>query len=144
MKHQIYLNFVIADFEDATHEEISRKLGIEPFRIYLKGQKKNPNSSSANPVVVTMNRWIMKSQLDEYSSFDAHMNAMLDIIEPKIDLFRPFCEKYSCDFTCALYLRYDNGESMPSIYLNARYNRLIKELNIGFDVDIYCFQNKES
>jgi hypothetical protein len=29
------------------------------------------------------------------------------------------------------------------VHLDARYNRLIKELNIEFDVDLYCLPNKE-
>jgi len=81
--------------------------------------------------------------IDEYSSFEDQMKAMLDIIEPKINLFKPICENYNCNFSCALFLRFDNGESIPSIYLDSRYNRLIKDLNIGFDVDIYCFPNTE-
>jgi len=143
MKHQVYLDFTIADFEDISHEEISQELGVEPYKIYAVGQKRNPNSSSPTPALVTKNRWLMKSYLDEYASFENHMNALLDIIEPKINLFKPFCEKYRCEFRCAIYLRYENGESIPSVYLGSRYNRLIRELNIGFDVDIYCFPNHE-
>lgn len=143
MKHQVYLDFTIADFEDISHEEISQALGIQPYKTFAIGQKRNPNSTSPNPALVTRNRWLMKSYLDEYSSFEDHMNALLDIIEPKVNLFKPFCEKYRCEFRCVLYLRYENGESIPSVYLGSRYNRLIKELNIGFDVDIYCFPNHE-
>lgn len=137
MKHQIELNLVIADFNDITHEEISQTLGLEPLKIYVKGQKKTPNSTA----LVKRNRWIMKSPLDVYSTFEEQMNAALDIIEPKIKLFKPLCEKYCCEFRCALFLYYENGESIPSIYLNSRYNELIKELDIGFDLDIYCFPN---
>lgn len=143
MKHQVYLNLTIADFEDVTHEEISQMLGIKPYKVYVKGQKKNPNSSSANPALVKRNCWVMGTPLDGYSTFEDQMNGMLDIIEPKINLFKPLCEKYRCEFACAIYLRYENGESIPSVYLSSRYNRLIKELNIAFDVDIYCFPNNE-
>ena len=85
----------------------------------------------------------MSSGLDKYVSFEDQMNAMLDIIESKIELFRPFCEKYYCEFSCAIYIRYDNDESTPWLHLNARYNRLIKKLNIEFDVVLYCLPNKE-
>lgn len=141
MKHRIYLNFVIADFENITHDEISQILGITPKKIYVKGTKKYPTSSV--PTLITRNRWIMESPLDEYSSFEDLMNATLDIIEPKVDLFKPFCEKYSCFFSCAVFLRYENGESIPSIYLDSRYNRLNKELNIEFDFDLYVSRNND-
>ena len=97
MKHQIYLDLTIADFEDVTHDEISQTLGIKPFKIYIKGQKRNHKSTSTTPALVTSNRWVMRTSLDEYSFFEDHMNAMLDIVEPKIDVFKPFCEKYRCD-----------------------------------------------
>lgn len=143
MNHQIYLDFTIADFENISHEEISMKLGIQPYKIYAIGQNKNPYSTSNKPALVKRNRWIMKSDLNEFSTFEDHLNAMLDIIEPRINLFKPFCEKYRCEFRCTIYLRYDNGESIPSVFLGARYNNLIKELNIGFDLDIYCLPNIE-
>lgn len=142
MKHRVYLNFVIADFEDITHNEISNTLGMNPFRIYVKGEKRHPSFPSSGPFW-RGNQWIMESPLDEYHSFEEQMNATLDIIEPKIDLFRAFCENYRCEFSCAVYLRFDNGESIPSIYLGSRYNQLIKKLNIGFDLDLYVLPNHE-
>jgi len=140
MKNEVVLSFVIADFDDIGHEEITKTLGIIPSRIYIKGQKKNPNFSGLSK----RNRWIMGSSLDKYASFEDQMNEMLDIIESKIDLFRPFCEKYHCEFSCAIFIRYDNEESTPSVHLNSRYNRVIKELNIEFDVDLYCLPNHEN
>jgi hypothetical protein len=139
MKHEVVLSFVIADFDDISHDKITEKIGITPIRIYIKGERKNPAFSG----IAKRNRWIMGSGLDKYTSFEDQMNAMLDIIESKIDLFRPFCEKYYCEFSCAIFIRYDNEESTPSVHLDARYNRLIKELNIEFDVDLYCLPNKE-
>ena len=136
MKHRVYLNFTINDFEDINHDEISKRLDMNPFRIYVKGEKRNTNFPSAGPFW-RGNKWIMASPLDEYCSFEDQMNATLDIIEPKIDLFRPFCEKYRCEFACAVYLSVNSDESYPSIYLDSRYNRLIKQLNIKFDFDLY-------
>jgi Domain of unknown function (DUF4279) len=141
MKHEVYLDFTIADFEDITHDEITQRLGINPKKIYIKGAKKYPESSVAT--FVKTNRWIMGSPLDEYSSFESQMIGILDIIESKIDLFKPICEKYYCEFSCAIFLRYDNGESIPWIHLDSRYNRIVKELNIEFDIDLYQLPDKE-
>jgi hypothetical protein len=139
MRNEVILSFVIADFDDISHDKITEKIGITPIRIYIKGERKNPKFAG----ISKRNRWIMGSGLDKYTSFEDQMNAMLDIIESKIDLFRPFCEKYYCEFSCAIFIRYDNEESTPSVHLDARYNRLIKDLNIEFDVDLYCLPNKE-
>jgi hypothetical protein len=143
MKNRVYLNFTISDYDDITHEVISQALGMNPFMVIVKGEKTNPNSTSETPILYRFNRWVMAAPLDEYCTFEDQMNATLDIIEPKIDLFKPFCEKYRCEFSCAIYLRYNNGESTPSIYLDSRYNKLIKELKIGFDIDLYNWPNEE-
>jgi hypothetical protein len=143
MKNEVVLRFCIWDYNDITHQEITKNLGIEPYKIYVKGQKKNPNNLEGS-ALVKENGWLMDSTLDHFASFEEQMHAMLDIIESKIDLFRPLCEKYYCEFSCAIFIRYENGESTPSVHLDARYNRLIKELNIEFDVDLYCFPNSES
>jgi Domain of unknown function (DUF4279) len=142
MKNEIVLRFCIWDYNDITHQEITNTLGIEPYKIYVKGQKKNPKNPEGS-ALIKENGWLMESALDHFASFEDQMNAMLDIIESKIDLFRPFCEKYYCEFSCAIFIRYDNEESTPSVHLNARYNRLIKELNIEFDIDLYCLPNSE-
>ena len=139
MKNEVFLDFCIWDFDDISHEEISQKLGIAPTKIYIKGKKIDPKFSR----VSKKNGWRMSTGLDKYASFEDQMKAMLDIIESKIELFRPFCEKYYCEFSCAIYIRYDNEESTPWVHLDARYNRFIKELNIEFDVDLYCLPNKE-
>jgi uncharacterized protein DUF4279 len=139
MKNEIYLDFTIADFDDITHDEITQRLDIVPTKIYLKGQRLNSQFTG----ISKRNRWLMGSGLDKHASFKDKMNSMLDIIESKIDLFKPFCEKYYCEFSCAIFIRYDNDESTPSIHLDARYNQLMKKLNIEFDVDLYCLPNKE-
>jgi hypothetical protein len=36
-----------------------------------------------------------------------------------------------------VFVYYNNEESIPAVHLNAQYNKLIKELNIAFDVDLY-------
>lgn len=86
----------------------------------------------------------MAPPLSRYSSFDEQMNKMLDIIEQKIDLIKPLCQKYYCEFSCAIFICYDNGESTPSIHLNSRYNRILKDLDIEFDLDLYCLSNDNS
>ena len=140
MRNEVILDFCIWDFNDITSDDITRILGIQPVKVYLKGEKRNPQNPTST-VVIKKNGWRMRSTLDKYSTFEDQMNAMLDVIESKIDLFRPLCERYFAEFSCAIFIRYDNGESTPSVHLNAKYNRLIKELNIEFDIDLYCLPN---
>ena len=138
MKNELDLSFCIWGFEDITPENLTQLLSIQPFKIYTKGQPKNPNFSA----LAKQNGWVMRPLTNNDASFEEQMNALLNIIESKIDLFKPLCDKYYCEFSCAVYIRYNNGESTPWIHLNNRYNELIKKLKIEFDVDLYCLPNK--
>ncbi len=137
MKNEINLSFCIWDFDDITHNEITQLIGLQPSKIYTKGEKNTIGLALAKE-----NGWIITTPLTEYSSFDDQMNSLLDIIESKIDVFKPLCEKYYCEFSCAVFIRYGNGESIPWVHLGSRYNKLIKELKIEFDIDIYCLPNE--
>lgn len=139
MKNEVVLGFVIADFDDITHAKITERLNIDPIKVYVKGQKTNPKFSALSK----RNRWIMGSGLDRYTSFSEQLTALLDIIEPKMELFRPLCDKYYCMFSCAIFIYYDNDESTPSVHLDERYNQLIKQLNIEFDFDLYCLPDDD-
>jgi hypothetical protein len=139
-KNEIYLSFGIFDFEDITHDEITNLLGIEPSHVRIKGYPKNPKNIDGP--LITNNLWRMSSGLDKYTDFDEQLNAILYTIESKIDLFKTLCEKYPCELSCAIYIHFDNGESTPWVHLDSRYNKLIKELNIEFDVDLYVLYEK--
>ena len=139
MKHEIILRFCVWDFEDISHEEITKAIGINPTKTYFKGQKKNPKFLALSKI----NGWIMQSKLSPHFSFEEQMEEMIDIIELKMDVFKNICNKYTCELSCALQLRFNNGESIPSIHLNSRYNKIIREgLNIDFDLDIYCQEDE--
>ena len=132
MKNEIDLSFCIWNYEDITHEDITKLTGLIPYIVYTKGQKKNPKFSA----LAKENAWIFRPTLDKEASFEQQMNSLLDILESKIDIFKPLCEKYYCEFSCALYVYIDTEESTPWVHLDKRYNNLIKELKIEFDVDI--------
>lgn len=136
-KNEVDLRFGIFDFEDISHADITNSLGIAPFYMRIKGELRNPRNLDSP--LWDKNSWHMKSGLDKYADFDDQMNAMLDIIEQKIDVFKPFCLKYYCEFSCAIFVFKDNGESTPWAHLDKRYNKLAAALNIEFDVDLYVF-----
>lgn len=136
-KNEIYVSFRIWEFEDVTHEYITQLVQIEPTSIVVKGDKKNPKNPDSP--LKKYNGWLLKSKLAPYGTFEDQMNSLLNVMEPRIPALKSLCEKYSCEFSCALYLYFDNGESTPSVHLDSRYNNLIKDLNIDFDIDLYVF-----
>jgi len=141
MKNEIILRYCISNFDDITHDELTNLLEIKPNRVYIKGQKRNPNNP--NSPLIKQNRWIMDSPIGKYSSFEDQMDSLLDTIEFKMDVFKYLSEKYDCEFSCGLYIYFDNEESTPSIHLGARYNKMVKELKVEFDIDLYVLPNEE-
>lgn len=139
MKNEIIVSFGIFDFNDITHDDITQTLGLKPIKCYVKGQKRNPKNH--NSPLIKKNSWIIDSGLNKYSTFEDQMDSLLCTIESRIELFKPFCEKYYCELSCALFVYVDNGESTPWVHLGTKYNKLLKDLNIEFDLDLYTFPN---
>ncbi len=134
-KNKIILDFCIWGFDDITHNEITQIIGVTPIKLYIKGEKRNPNLPNSN--LIDKNGWRMASPLSEYCTFEQQMNAMLDIIEAKLAVFKFISKKYVCEFSCATFIYKENNESLPWIHLGSRYNKINKELNIEFDLDLY-------
>ena len=135
MTNELILRFCIWDFDDISHDEITRLIGVEPCKIYIKGQKKNPNFS----VLATYNGWLMNApNCDKLSPFEEQLNSLLEVLEGKRDLLLLFSKKYTCEFSCAVYINDAKNDSTPSVHLPYRYNNLVGGLNIAFDLDLYC------
>ncbi|MCR8558569.1 DUF4279 domain-containing protein [Mucilaginibacter sp. BJC16-A38] len=134
-RNKVDLRLIICDFEDIDHNTITKTLGIDPVYVRIKGEKRNPKK--AESPLWENNLWSMNSGLDEYASLEDQMNEMLNIIDGKINEFKPLCLKYYCEFACAVYTYKGNDESTPWIHLDKRYNKIALELNAEFDVDLY-------
>ncbi|PTS93109.1 hypothetical protein DBR11_25910 [Pedobacter sp. HMWF019] len=143
MKNEIIVRFGIHDFHDITHSEITEILGgIQPDKIYVKGEKRNPNNIDSP--LIKKNSWILGSGLSKYSPFEDQMESLLDTIESNIHRFKILCDRYCCEFSCALFVYAGNDESTPWVHLNSRYNELVRKLNVEFDVDLYVFPNEDN
>ncbi|MDB5287953.1 MAG: hypothetical protein JWR05_2902 [Mucilaginibacter sp.] len=135
--NEVDLRLIIVDFNEVTHDDITLMIGVKPTYVRIKGMPRNPNRIDSP--LWPNNLWSMNSGLGRHASFEDQMNVLLDIIEKNIEVFKNLCSKYYCEFACALTVYRDNDESTPSVHLDERYNRLIKELNIEFDIDLYVF-----
>ena len=136
-KNKVDLRFCVFDFEDISHVDITKKIGINPTRIHVKGEKMNPRNPSSP--LWKKNSWSMDSGLDVYADFESQMSAILDIIEQKLEVFKELTDKYYCEFSCAIFTYKDNNESTPWVHLDKRYNKIVGQLNIEFDLDLYAW-----
>lgn len=137
MKNEVHVGFGIWDFEDTSHDEITKELKVSPSKIYIKGENKNPKFNQ----VSKSNGWIIQSPLDIYSSFDEQLNALLNIMLNNKAAFQSVCKRYYCEISVAIYMYFDNGESTPSLYLTKEQINTIDQFNVEVDFDLYCLPN---
>jgi len=137
-RNRIVLDFGIWDFDDITHEDITQALGVQPVKKYIKGERVNANFLPLSK----NNGWRMRSPCSEQDSFETQMNAMLDFFENKKSVLKEFSNKYYCEVSCALYIYTNTDESTPWVHLNSRYNKMLKDLNIEFDLDIILLSDE--
>jgi hypothetical protein len=137
MHNEIILRFCIWGFNDIAHGEITNIMGIQPSKIYVKGERENSKSTA----LVKENGWLLEPTSDRGLSFEVQLENLLGLLESKKKLVKKFCEDYTCQISCGVFIYFDNGESTPSIRLSTEYNKLIRELDLEFDVDIYCLPN---
>jgi hypothetical protein len=64
---------------------------------------------------------------------------IITVLQSKRNILEIFSKKYLCEFSCAVFIYYENEESRPSIHLGKRYNNFIAGLEIEFDLDLYIF-----
>jgi len=139
MRNEIIVRFCIWGFEDISHDEISKATGLTPNKIYIKGQKKNPRFSP----LAKENGWLFQPSDDPHLPFEDQFRLLLRIIEDNKSIFEVFCKKYYCEISCGLFIYFENDESTPSIHIDPEYHRILGDLNIAFDVDIYCLPNSD-
>lgn len=132
IKNEVNLSICIWEFEDVKHDQISKSLQLEPYKIYTKGKRINPKL----PKIAKYNGWIYRAASANKGSFEEQMNDILDVLEPKIEILKSYSKKYLCEFSCAIFL-HNNEESTPWIHLDKRYHEFAKKVDIEFDFDIY-------
>jgi hypothetical protein len=130
--NDVNLSFCIWDYEDITHEDITKTLGLNPYRIYVKGKPKDPKFNR----ISKRNGWIYGAPYHNGDSFEEQVNKILDALEPKIPILQEYAKKYYCEFSCAVFLM-NNEESTPWVHLTKRYNAFIREVDARFDLNFY-------
>ncbi|WP_447951111.1 DUF4279 domain-containing protein [Chryseobacterium koreense] len=130
--NDLNVNFCIWEYEDITHEEITKELSLIPHKVYIKGEKVHPKVER----LAKQNGWIYGAPYFNKDDFETQMNKILDALEPKIPILREYAKRYYCEFSCAIFLN-NRDESTPWIHFDKRYNAFIREVDAEFDFDIY-------
>jgi len=108
-------------------------VGLQPAKVYKKGERLNPKFARLSK----MNSWILDPPCPEFSSFETQMAALLGIIESKMPVFKRLAISSALEFSCAIFIN-NHEESTPWVHLDGRYNSVVAQVPIEFDVDLYC------
>lgn len=133
-KVEVFLE--ISGFEDVSHTDITQLLGLEPNRVYVKGQPRNPQGGS----LARTNRWLLYGYSPERPRllFEDQVDALISLVMPRLTAFQALCHRYTCVLRCGVMSYCENGESTPAVHLERRHVELLEALTADFDVDIYC------
>lgn len=136
MPHKLFISFGIYDFEDISHDEISKIMELQPSKIFIKGERRHPNFL----IKANENSWIIHSNNYGYGSFEEQMNSLISLIESKKHELKEFKEKYYLEISCALRIAKNVNEYIPSIYMTREMLEILGALSISVDYDVYLVE----
>jgi Domain of unknown function (DUF4279) len=131
-RNKIYLALNIHGFTCAPGD-ITRDIGLQPTEAWEIGDLVYPRVSLRHK----KNGWSLASGLSKYASFEEHMNALLDKVEPVLPAFAKVARLYYTELACAIYVYHENGESKPAVHLDTRSVRIVEALGAEVDFDLY-------
>lgn len=124
-----YAYFYVSNFEGEP-SLISQRLELEPAKTWLKGDSWLPNKSRLQ------SNWEIHSRIEHSEIFlHAHIEAVLDIIEPKRLQILELREQ-GCDIgiNCVGYFYSEH----PGFHLSAELLSRLAAFSLDVDFDLYC------
>ena len=131
MTGSISVDFCIWDFDDIIPDEITHTVMITPRKTYAKGKVKSERNSS----LAKENGWLLGSGVSVSATFEEHMDALLLLIEPKLEQFKMLANKYYTEISVEIIV--PKKGSTPPIHLERRHIELLNVLGTEVDFDIY-------
>jgi Domain of unknown function (DUF4279) len=138
-----YLN--ISEF-DCHHSEITAFLGLEPTEAGTKGEVLSSSPSKRPDIQIKPERpdiqikyrrsiWKLYSPKPKSEIFiDSHVEAVLELIESKLELIKELTTKYSVGINCVGF--YTNAN--PGFHLSSALIQRVAQLGLWIDFDLYC------
>lgn len=130
---ETYAYFFVCDFEE-NPSEITDKLEIQPTKTWMKGDIGLTNK------LREFNNWEVHSPLERSEIFlNKHIEAVLDIIEPKQVLILKFRENgWHIGINCVGYY----SDEHPGFHLSSNIISRLAKLSLDVDFDLYCLSKE--
>jgi Domain of unknown function (DUF4279) len=110
-------------------DQVSALLGLEPTQSGVKGER----FSNRHSVVRRTSFWLLKSPLSESLPLPEHLEWLLNLMEPKLDLIGSLAEKWRVDFFCGFSS--ENGQG--GVTFDPSLLRRLAHLGVPLVLDLY-------
>lgn len=119
---------------DYSPNEITKKLGVEPTEIQIKGEYKTFGKGKRTiKRLIKENAWILKSPLSHRVNPDKHLEFILSKIRSNKDEFIAMFNENEAEISFGIYWGYCN----PGITLDTKILQELAALNIEVGFDMY-------
>lgn len=109
-------------------EAIGRQLGLQPKRMYRKGERKSPRRADVWP----RDGWLYRPPVDESRPLEEHIMALWDVLRPHIAFLKALKQKHEVDIFCG----YRSNSCTAGFDVSHECLGLFIELEIPFGVSV--------
>ncbi len=123
--HDINLEIRITGFP-CTPDEVTQTLGVQPTRFWHSGDSGHDDTNQQSHE----NGWVIASGIPQNEEFQTHMEALLAIIEPRLDAFTDICTRYHAELWGTIQMYYELEVSTPWIHIDKPMMRILAQLGV--------------
>jgi hypothetical protein len=109
-------------------EAIGRQLGLQPTRMYRKGERKSPH----RPDVWPRDGWLYQPPVDENRPLEDHILALWDRIRPQMAFLKSLKAKHQVDIFCG----YRSNSGTAGFQVSHKCLGLFIELEVPFGMSV--------
>jgi hypothetical protein len=116
--------------DDLDPSELTNLLKCEPTEAKRKGEVIRRKQSS--PLISTIGRWILESDLYASAEIEVKINGILDKVSSDLEVWKSINERFTTRIFCGLFISSFNEGFDPSPQILKRLSE--RELKIEFDI----------
>lgn len=121
--------------EGLTPDGISTFLGIDPDKIWNKGDYKGYPTSSM--IAEKNNGWILNSGRGKEESLELHIESLLNRLALSTERIRVLAEENDVTISCAVYMYSEETYENPPLYFDKDTLSAMCALGASFDIQLY-------
>jgi hypothetical protein len=128
MEKEAHVFFVIIGLSKQDVSDFTCIIGIEPSIVRVTGRSRH---------------WQIISPLPESAHIDAHIEALLKMLEPRAEAVRSLTERFEAGIHCAMTQYYDESYAGSGIHLWQPTVKALAALNLQITFDLFFLKKSD-